>query len=100
MSGGAINFNAAFAIPAFEAAFGSPAFFADPNDLDFNFTFNVPGENEQTTTDFSIKADYTMDGMDLIASAPTPILKNTFCPMEPLRRFMATSLRRNARLTV
>ena len=26
VSGGAINFNAAFAIPAFEAAFGSPAF--------------------------------------------------------------------------
>ena len=68
ISGGAINFNAAFAIPAFEAAFGSPAFFADPNQLDFNFTFNVPGENEQTTTDFSVKADYAMDGMDLIAS--------------------------------
>ena len=68
VSGGAINFNAAFAIPAFEAAFGSPAFFADPNDLDFNFTFNVPGENEQTTTDFSVKADYAMDGMDLVAS--------------------------------
>ena len=68
VSGGAINFNAVFAIPAFEAAFGSPAFFADPNDLDFNFTFNVPGENEQTTTDFSVKADYTMDGMDLVAS--------------------------------
>ena len=69
VSGGAINFNAAFAIPAFEAAFDSPAFFSDPNDLDFNFTFNVPGENEQTTTDFSIRADYAMDGMDLIASA-------------------------------
>ena len=69
VSGGAINFNAAFAIPAFEAAFGSPAFFSDPNELDFNFTFNVPGENEQTTTDFSIRADYAMDGMDLIASA-------------------------------
>lgn len=68
VSGGAINFNAAFAIPAFEAAFGSPAFFADPNELDFNFTFNVPGENEQTTTDFSVKADYAMDGMDLVAS--------------------------------
>jgi iron complex outermembrane receptor protein len=68
ISGGAINFNAAFAIPAFVDAFGSPAFFADPNQLDFNFTFNVPGENEQTTTDFSVKADYAMDGMDLIAS--------------------------------
>ena len=67
VSGGAINFNAAFAIPAFEAAFEA-SFFADPNELDFNFTFNVPGENEQTTTDFSVKADYTMDGMDLVAS--------------------------------
>ena len=68
VSGGAINFNAAFAIPAFAAFFDSPPFFADPNDLDFNFTFNVPGENEQTTTDFSVKAEYAMDGMDLIAS--------------------------------
>ncbi|MCH1553450.1 MAG: TonB-dependent receptor, partial [Luminiphilus sp.] len=68
VSGGAINFNAAFAIPLFEAVFGSPTFFADPNDMDFNFTFNVPGENEQKTRDFSIKADYSMDGMDLVAS--------------------------------
>ena len=45
---------------------GSPAF-ADPNELDFNFTFNVPGENEQRRPT-SIKADYTMDGMDLVAS--------------------------------
>jgi iron complex outermembrane receptor protein len=68
VSGGAINFNAAFAIPLFEVVFGSPTFFADPNDMDFNFTFNVPGENEQKTRDFSIKADYSMDGMDLVAS--------------------------------
>ena len=68
VSGGAINFNAVFAVPAFADFFQSPPFFADPNDHEFNFTFNVPGENEQSTTDFSVKADYAMDGMDLVAS--------------------------------
>lgn len=57
---GAINFNAAFAIPAFEGAFGSPAFFQDVNDLDFRYVFNVPGENEQDTFDISIKADWSI----------------------------------------
>ncbi|MEQ9465096.1 MAG: TonB-dependent receptor [Haliea sp.] len=68
VKGGAINFNAVFAIPQFEAAFGSPQFFADPNDLDFNFTFNVPGENEQETRDFAIKADWDLGVADLVAS--------------------------------
>lgn len=68
VKGGAINFNAVFAIPQFEAAFGSPQFFADPNDLDFNFTFNVPGENEQETKDFAIKADWDLGLADLVAS--------------------------------
>lgn len=69
VSGGAINFNAAFAIPAFVGALGSETYFADPNDTDFNFTFNVPGENEQETTDFSIKVDWSLGFADLIASA-------------------------------
>ena len=60
VSGGAINFNAVFALPAFAANFG-PSFFADVNDHDFIFSFNVPGENEQETTEFAIKADYEMD---------------------------------------
>ena len=68
VKGGAINFNAVFAIPQFEAAFGSPQFFADVNDLDFNFTFNVPGENEQETRDFAIKADWDLGIADLVAS--------------------------------
>lgn len=68
VKGGAINFNAVFAIPQFEAAFGSPQFFADPNGLDFNFTFNVPGENEQETKDFAIKADWDLGLADLVAS--------------------------------
>jgi iron complex outermembrane receptor protein len=63
VSGGAINFNAVFAIPAFAAGFG-PTFFADVNDHDFTFAFNVPGENEQETTEFAIKGDYETDGGD------------------------------------
>ncbi|MDH3338013.1 MAG: TonB-dependent receptor [Gammaproteobacteria bacterium] len=62
VSGGAINFNAVFAIPAFNAI-GSN-FFADVNDHDFTFGFNVPGENEQETTEFAVKGDYTTENGD------------------------------------
>ena len=63
VSGGAINFNAVFALPAF-AAGGNTSFFADVNDHDFIFSFNVPGENEQETTEFAIKGDYETDNGD------------------------------------
>ena len=66
--GGAINFNAVFAIPLFAAAFG-PTFFADVNEHDFIFSFNVPGENEQKTNEFSIKADWDLDSFDVTAIA-------------------------------
>jgi len=62
VSGGAINFNAVFAIPAFNAI-GSE-FHADVNDHDFTFAFNVPGENEQETTEFAVKGDYATDKGD------------------------------------
>ncbi len=58
---GAINFNAVFALPGAAAAFGDPALYKDVNDHDFNFRFNVPGQNEQETTTFSLKADYELD---------------------------------------
>lgn len=67
--GGAINFNAVFAIPAFVPFLGSPAFFADVNDHDFVFGFNVPGENEQKTNEFSIKADWEASAFDVTAIA-------------------------------
>jgi iron complex outermembrane receptor protein len=60
VTAGAINFNAVFAIPAFAAANG-PTFFADVNDHNFIFSFNVPGENEQETTELAVKADYATD---------------------------------------
>ncbi len=67
VEGGAINFNAAFAIPAFEQAFGSPAFFQDVNTAPIRFAFNTPGENEQETADFAIKADWTWGNIDATA---------------------------------
>ncbi len=69
VEGGAINFNAGFAIPAFEAAFGSANFNADVNDVPFRYAFNVPGENEQETQDFAIKADFTWGDIDVTAQA-------------------------------
>ena len=67
--GGAINFNAVFAIPAFVPFLGSETFFADVNDHDFTFGFNVPGENEQKTSEFSIKGDWDLDAFDVTAIA-------------------------------
>ena len=68
VDGGAINFNAVFAIPAFAAVFNQPAFDANVNDQDFTFAFNVPGENEQDTTEFSVKADYQFARSTLTAT--------------------------------
>ena len=65
VEGGAINFNAGFAIPAFEAGFGAPEFNANVNDVPFRYVFNVPGENEQETADFAIKADWDLGGTTL-----------------------------------
>jgi len=58
VEGGAINFNAVFGLPAFTDGGNNPTFFADVNEHDFIFAFNVPGENKQETTDFAVKVDY------------------------------------------
>ncbi len=60
VSGGAINFNAGFAVPFFAAAFGSETFNANVNEVPFIYSFNVPGENEQTSTDLAVKADWSI----------------------------------------
>ncbi|MFC3095345.1 TonB-dependent receptor [Alteromonas sediminis] len=67
VQGGAINFNAVFALPTFETIFQEPAFFKDVNDHDFIFAFNVPGENNQETTELSLKADWDLEGYDVTA---------------------------------
>ncbi len=68
VSAGAINFNATFAIPAFVDVFGQPNYFQDPNTADPRFIFNTPGENEQETLDFAVKADWALGFADLVAS--------------------------------
>ncbi|MGI9234711.1 MAG: TonB-dependent receptor [Woeseiaceae bacterium] len=67
VEGGAINFNAGFAIPAFAAGFAAPNFDQDVNEVPFRYAFNVPGENEQTTTDFALKADWALNDIDVTA---------------------------------
>ncbi len=60
---GTINFNATFALPAF-TSFGTPGdelFFADVNEHNFGYQFNVPPENTQETLDFSLKVDHAFD---------------------------------------
>ena len=68
VSAGAINFNAAFAIPRFVTNFGAANFNQDPNTVDFRFVFNTPGENEQQTLDLALKAEWTLGFADLLAS--------------------------------
>ena len=63
VEGGAINFNAVFALPIAADFVGNPDLYKDVNDHDFRFVFNVPGENEQENTFFSLKSDYEFDGM-------------------------------------
>ncbi len=60
-NGGTINFNAVFALPAFQGfpTPGSDQFYKDVNTHEFTYMFNVPPVNEQETADFSLK--YTED---------------------------------------
>jgi len=67
VEGGAINFNAGFAIPVFASVFSAANFDQNVNDVDFRYAFNVPGENEQTTTDFALKADWAFNDIDVTA---------------------------------
>lgn len=67
VKGGAINFNAVFALPSFQQAFNQPAYNKDVNDHDFIFAFNVPGENQQKTKEFSLKADWSVAWADVTA---------------------------------
>lgn len=64
---GAINFNATFNLPDAAAFTGNPDFNEDVNDHDFNYIFNVPSENDQENTFFSLKTDYEMDFATLTA---------------------------------
>lgn len=62
VSGGAINFNAVFALDQAAAFINVPELYANVNDHEFQYIFNVPGENEQENTFFTLKADYELQG--------------------------------------
>ena len=58
---GAINFNAVFGLDVAAQFVGNPDLYKDVNDTNFRYVFNVPPENEQESTFFSLKADYELD---------------------------------------
>ena len=62
-----ISFNVAFALPIFGAIPPGAPLFADVNDHDFIFQPNIDPSNEQTSFDFSIKADWEMPWATLTA---------------------------------
>lgn len=61
ISAGAINFNAAFALPGFAAFTGNPDFFQDVNQHPFDYINNVRPDNEQENKQLSIKGDWKLD---------------------------------------
>ncbi|MGC8518724.1 MAG: TonB-dependent receptor [Steroidobacteraceae bacterium] len=58
---GAINYNGAFALPAFAAAFNSPNFFQNVNDHNFQYINNVVPRNVQVNKQFSIRGKWRLD---------------------------------------
>jgi iron complex outermembrane recepter protein len=76
----AISFNAGFALPSF-VPFGTPgseSFYQDVNEHDFIFSNNVRPVNEQDVLEFSIKADWELDGATLSAWAFYSDSEDTF----------------------
>jgi iron complex outermembrane receptor protein len=63
---GAINFNAVFGLDVAADFVGNPDLYKDVNDTNFQYVFNVPPENEQESTFFSVKADYELDSGALV----------------------------------
>ncbi|QUL36943.1 TonB-dependent receptor [Erythrobacter sp. JK5] len=67
LSGGSINFNAAFHLPNFAGV--NPAFFEDVNDHPFDYFSNIRPTNEQQTFEASAKIEHEFDGVTLTAWA-------------------------------
>jgi len=69
VKGGAINFNAVFALPVAAEYLGNSDLYGDVNRHNFKYIFNVPGENKQEDTFFSVKSDYEMNFATLTVTA-------------------------------
>ncbi len=78
VNGSAITFNAAFALPAFAAAFNAPAAFEDVNKHPFVFQPNIISDNDQKATELSAKFDYDMDWATLTGWVLYSDIKNNF----------------------
>lgn len=61
LEGGAINFNATFALPFFASFTGNPDFFQDVNEHDFVYINNIVPKNEQENKQLSIKGEWELD---------------------------------------
>ena len=61
LTAGAINFNAAFALPGFAAFTGNPDFFQNVNSHEFKYISNVIPHNEQENKQISIKGEWSLD---------------------------------------
>lgn len=61
ISAGAINYNAAFALPAFAAAFHNPDFFQNVNDHNFQYINNIEPQNIQVNKQFSIRGKWRLN---------------------------------------
>ncbi|MBS0393688.1 MAG: TonB-dependent receptor [Proteobacteria bacterium] len=65
ISGGAINFNAAFALPAFAGL--NPDFYQNVNAHQFDYINNIVPQNVQKTKQVSVKGDWKYDAGTLTA---------------------------------
>ncbi|HEY0939832.1 MAG TPA: TonB-dependent receptor [Steroidobacter sp.] len=61
LEGGAINFNATFALPFFATFTGNPDFFQDVNDHHFKYINNIVPKNEQENKQISVKGEWNLD---------------------------------------
>lgn len=67
--GAALSFNPAFHLPGFAAALGDPLFDENLNDHEYDFIGNIKPENEQETTEFSVKGTFDLEDHVLTAWA-------------------------------
>jgi iron complex outermembrane receptor protein len=69
ITAGAINFNAAFALPQFAGFLNVPEFFENVNNHEFKYINNVVPRNEQENKQISVKGDWHFDIGNLTAWA-------------------------------
>jgi iron complex outermembrane receptor protein len=89
----ALNFEAAFALPAFAAVFQNPDFFEDVNEHSFTYNRNIPSIARQYTSEGSLKLDYEFEAVKLSTWVSYSNIRETFyadASAASLGRFNAT----------